>query len=104
MNADQIFKILIKADPFEILEGEVLKALSEKVEVREYLPNAYVFKQDTPSLDALFIIATGLVELTVTNDRGTEAVIGLKRPYDFFGETVVLSSTGIPVRQGSKSL
>jgi len=96
MNSDEIYNTLVKTDPFEILAPEVLKVLSEKVEVKAYATNTYVFKTGAPSLDALFIIQSGLAEMVVVNDKGSEMVIGLRRPYDFFGETVVLSQQRYP--------
>ena len=96
MINDEIYSTLAKTDPFGILEPEVLKALSEKMEVKTYAANTYVFKTGTPSLDALFIIQSGLAEMVVVNDKGLEMVIGLRRPYDFFGETVVLSQQRYP--------
>jgi len=96
MNSDEIYSTLVKTDPFEILESETLKALSEKVEVNTYAANTYVFKAGTPSLDVLFIIHSGLAEMVVVNDKGAEMVIGLRRPCDFFGETVVLSQQRYP--------
>lgn len=96
MINDEIYSTLAKTDPFGILEPEVLKALSEKMEVKTYAANTYVFKTGTPSLDALFIIQSGLAEMMVVNDKGLEMVIGLRRPHDFFGETVVLSQQRYP--------
>ncbi|MGE0085377.1 MAG: DUF294 nucleotidyltransferase-like domain-containing protein [Desulfococcaceae bacterium] len=96
MNHQEIYGILSRTDPFEILEPDVLKDLAGKTEIRAYQANAYVFRQGDPSQDALFIIASGLAELVVTNGRGVETVIGLRRTYDFFGETVVLSQLRYP--------
>ncbi|QTA79147.1 putative CBS domain and cyclic nucleotide-regulated nucleotidyltransferase [Desulfonema limicola] len=96
MNYEKLLSILIKTDPFEILETDVLLELAEKIEVRNFQANSFVFKQGEPSQDALFIVASGLVELIVNNERGDETVIGLKRAYDFFGETVVLSRQRYP--------
>ncbi len=96
MNQQEIYEVLARTDPFEILETEVLKDLAGKVEVRTYNANAYVFRQGESSMDVLFIIASGLAELVVTNGRGVETVIGLRRTYDFFGETVVLSQLRYP--------
>ncbi|GBC62696.1 hypothetical protein DENIS_3673 [Desulfonema ishimotonii] len=96
MNSAEIFDVLMRTDPFEMLAEDVLKMLAEKTEVRTYPANTYVFKQGDASIDALYIIVSGLVELTVSNDRGEETVIGLKRQNDFFGETVVLSRQRYP--------
>ncbi len=96
MNSTELFHLLIKTNPFEILDPDILDTLSAKMTVKAFEPNTYVFKQEDPSRDALFIIASGLVELTLIDDRGIETVVGLKRAYDFFGETVVLSRERYP--------
>jgi len=96
MEDHEILTVLKRTDPFEILEADVLKQLSKKTGVKAYSPNSYVFRQGDQSLDRLFVIATGLVEITVTNDRGLESVVGLRRAYDFLGETVILSQQRYP--------
>ncbi len=96
MDKNEILSTLMKTDPFEMLEPEVLEEVSGKVEIRKYKPDTYVFKQGAPSLDALFVIASGLLEITVTNERGAETVVGLRRTHDFFSETVVLSRQKYP--------
>lgn len=96
MEDHEILTVLKRTDPFEILEADVLKQLSKKTGVKTYSPNSYVFRQGEQSLDRLFIIASGLVEITVTNDRGLESVVGLRRAYDFLGETVILSQQRYP--------
>ena len=96
MLKNEILNVLMHTDPFEMLDTEVLSNLAETMESRHYPPDAYVFKQGTPSQDCLFIIASGLVEITSANDRGIETVVGIRRPYDFFSETVVLSQQRYP--------
>ena len=96
MEKNEILKVLMQTDPFEMLDSAVLKDLAETIEIRHYAPNAYVFKQGSPSQDCLFIIVSGLVEITSANDRGIETVVAIRRPYDFFSETVVLSQQRYP--------
>ncbi len=96
MEDHEILTVLKRTDPFELLEADVLKQLSKKTGVKAYSPNSYVFRQGEQSQDRLFIIASGLVEITVTNDRGLESVVGLRRAYDFLGETVILSQQRYP--------
>ena len=96
MEDHEILTVLKRTDPFEILEADVLKQLSKNTGVRSYSPNSYVFRQGEQSLDRLFVIASGLVEITVTNDRGLESVVGLRRAYDYLGETVILSQQRYP--------
>jgi len=96
MEKSEIVATLRKTDPFELLEDGVLEELAEKVTIRHYRPNTYVFRQGDVSLDALFIIVAGLVEITARSDRGVESVIAVRRPHDFFSETVVLSQQRYP--------
>ncbi len=96
MEDHEILTVLKRTDPFEILDADVLKQLAKKTGVKGYAPNSYIFRQGEQSLDRLFIIVSGLVEITVTNDRGLESVIGLRRAYDFLGETVILSQQRYP--------
>ncbi|MBI5592779.1 MAG: cyclic nucleotide-binding domain-containing protein [Deltaproteobacteria bacterium] len=102
MEDHEILTVLKRTDPFEILEADVLKQLSKKTGIKAYFPNSYVFRQGDQSLDRLFIIASGLVEITVTNDRGLESVVGLRRAYDFLGETVILSQQRYPASARAK--
>ncbi len=96
MNIPEIAAVLKRTDPFEILEEPVLNRIAEKIQIKTYNPGDYVFRQGEQSLDSLFIIASGLVEITVKNDRGIETVVGLRKALDFFGETVVLSQQRYP--------
>ncbi len=96
MDKKDVYKTLARTDPFGILEPDVLRSLAEKIVLKTYAPNTYVFKTGTPSMDALFVIHSGLAEMIVIDDKGLEMVIGLRRPFDFFGETVVLSQQRYP--------
>lgn len=91
-----MINVLMKTAPFKMLGTEVLKALADKTEIKEYEPNAYVFRQDDPGLGCLFVVVSGLAEILVTNGRGAETVVGIRCPYDFFGETTVLSRQRYP--------
>jgi len=53
-----------------------------------------IFRQGDPS-DAVFYIQTGKVQLTVISKTGKEAVIGILKEGDFFGESCL---TGEPLR------
>lgn len=91
MTPQEITRILKTIDPFTKLDDAVLDDLSGRVAVETFRPDTYIFRQGEPSLDSLFIIVCGLVEITVTSDRGVESVVGMRRAGDFFSETVVLS-------------
>lgn len=96
MKKNEIIKVFKRTDPFELLEDEVLDRLADEIKIQTWPVNSYVFRQGAQSLDMLFVIASGLLEITVASDRGVESVIGLRRSYDFFGETVVLSRQAYP--------
>lgn len=92
MTRQEIIAVLKTIEPFNTLDTDVLTELSSIVTVEEFKSNTYIFKQGEESLEALFIVVSGLVEITVTSGRGVESVVGLRKPGDFFSETVVLSS------------
>nr|WP_320014189.1 cyclic nucleotide-binding domain-containing protein [uncultured Desulfobacter sp.] len=97
MNRREIVEVLKKIEPFNTLGNDVLENLSAIVSVNKFKPRTYIFKKGEPSLEALFILVSGLLELTVTSDRGFESVVGLRKPGDFFSEAVVLSGQPYPV-------
>ncbi|MBI9086529.1 MAG: CBS domain-containing protein [Desulfobacterales bacterium] len=96
MDTDAIIDVLMRTDPFEMLPSAVLAELGPGVRVLTFLPDTYIFRQGEASLDCLLVVVEGMVEITVTNDLGEESVVGLRRLYDFFGETVVLSRQRYP--------
>ncbi|MFP4347153.1 MAG: DUF294 nucleotidyltransferase-like domain-containing protein [Desulfococcaceae bacterium] len=93
---DSIIKTLARTNPFEMLPDAVLNETVQKVKVETYTAGTYVFKQGEPSLDCLFVVMSGSADIVVTDDRGQESVVGFRRRYDFFGETVVLSRERYP--------
>ena len=96
MKAGEIKAVLARTNPFELLGDDALASLAEKVAVQTYAPGSYVFRQGDPSRDCLFIIARGQVEITLSDGGGQASVAGFRKPYDFFGETVVLSRERYP--------
>ena len=88
--------ILMRTDPFEILSPDVLETVAEAMEGHAYEAGCYIFKQGDASKDRLFIVADGLVEISIAGEDGQAQVIGMRRRYDFFGETVVLSRQRYP--------
>ncbi len=94
MNSIQ--KTLARTNPFEMLPDSVLEEMVQKVKVETYTAGTFVFKQGEPSLDCLFVVMSGSADIVVTDDRGQESVVGFRRTYDFFGETVVLSQERYP--------
>lgn len=96
MDRAAVAQVLARAEPFDILDQAQRDALVAVVKVEAWPLHQYVFRQGQPSLGRLFIVAEGLVEITVAAESGEESVVGVRRPYDFFGETVVLSEQRYP--------
>jgi len=89
-------EILTRTDPFEILAPEVLDKVAAGLERHAYADGETIFRQGEASQDRLFIVADGLVELLVAAEDQPQTVVGVRRRYDFFGETVVLSQAFYP--------
>ncbi|MBE0467263.1 MAG: CBS domain-containing protein [Candidatus Desulforudis sp.] len=89
---EDVIRILQSITPFSSLSDSVLREVAPRVHLQEFPCETYVFRQGTPSLQALYIVVSGLAEVTVTNNRGHENVVGYRHRHDFFGETVVLTA------------
>ena len=102
MDTGALLAILEKTDPFALLEREVISSLCSRLTVRTVDDGTYVFRQGDSSIDCLFIIADGLVEIVVEDEDRVEKVMGVRQPFDFFGETAVLSGQPYPGSARSK--
>jgi CBS domain-containing protein len=100
MKTEDLLAILGRTDPFALLERDILSPFCRGITVNTFKKGAYIFRQGEASRDCLFVIASGLVEILVEDDCRAESVVGLRRAYDFFGETVVLSGQRYPGRHG----
>jgi CBS domain-containing protein len=96
MTVDEPLGILRKTPPFDRLDPEDVLPVCDRMRVHRFDPGEYIFRQGEPSRDCLFIIVRGLVEILVEDERHVESVVGIRRPHDFFGETVVLSGQRYP--------
>jgi len=88
---DEVIRVLKSSVPFNALEDDFLAELAKHTEVKTYPKGTYVFRQGQKSLQILFIIASGLGEVTITDGKGQEAVVSYRRQHDFFGETALLT-------------
>ncbi len=102
MDITSIVSVLQAMEPFKTVSPDVLQDLAGKLQYKVYPENSYMFKQGSKSLGLLFLIVDGLVEITVTNDKGVESVFSFRRQYDFFGETAVLSGKSYPASARAK--
>ncbi len=89
-------QILEKIAPFTLLDQSILLEIRPKIQEKHYPRGSFIFKQGDPSLRTLFILTEGVVEIIVRNEKGAETVVGLRKPYDFFGETVILTDKQYP--------
>ncbi len=96
MEPKAIRDVLARTEPFAILSIEALEEVAVSAGVRTWPAHHYVFRQGEQSLGCLMVVVEGLVEITVRSEAGEESVVGMRRPYDFFGETTVLSGQRYP--------
>jgi CRP/FNR family transcriptional regulator/CRP/FNR family cyclic AMP-dependent transcriptional regulator len=76
----------------ELAEAEVLQ-LAEMVREQHYRKNATICHIDDPG-NALFILKSGLVKITIEDQHGHEIILRILYPTDFFGEMSLLD--GMP--------
>ncbi len=86
-----VIQVLKSSVPFNALDDDFLAELAGEVELKRYPRGSYVFRQGQKSLQILFIVASGLGEVTITDAKGQETVVSYRRQYDFFGETALLT-------------
>lgn len=77
--------------PFDQLPEKVLLDLGQKLPIQTFPKDSFVFNEGEKSLDSLFLIQSGLAEIIKGN-----GVVGLRRPGEFFGETVILTGKRYP--------
>ncbi|MEW5762990.1 MAG: DUF294 nucleotidyltransferase-like domain-containing protein [Bacillota bacterium] len=93
---DNVIGILQRVPPFQTLDEEMITRIAPQIELQTFPQGTFVFKQGTPSLKKLFLVVEGLAEVTVAGEQGVPAVVGYRRPGEFFGETVVLTDASYP--------
>jgi CRP/FNR family transcriptional regulator, cyclic AMP receptor protein len=88
-------KATLKNRAFEL--RSFLESASVGRKVAEYRSRQTIFSQGSPA-DSVLYIQDGGVRLSVVNENGKEAVVGVLGPGDFFGEGCL---AGQPVRMGT---
>ncbi len=91
MGVQSIIETLKKTEPFELLDSDSIANISSRAKITFYRAGSYIFKQDQASLNNLFVVVHGIVEISVRSDKGFETNIGQRKQNDLFGETVLLS-------------
>ncbi len=84
--------ILQEIQPFSYLSLETLEQLVPKIERKVFPVDSYIFRQGDESKKILFIVVSGLAEISVKNNKGDNFVLDYRNRSSFFGETVVLSN------------
>lgn len=75
----------------------LLSTVNHGRSVRTYAPGDVIFTQGGPA-DGVFYIQRGDVKIVVTSEQGKEAIVGMLRPGEFFGEGCLI---GQPTRLAS---
>ena len=82
---------LKRISPFSSLPEQMLELLAARVKRQVYPADSFIFHGGESSKDQLFIIISGLAEISVKNSKGESMVLDYRGVDSFFGETVILS-------------
>ncbi len=74
---------------FRGLDGATIDRLERGLRSRRFRRGEVVFHQGDPG-DALFIVVTGAIKISLPSEAGEEAIIATVRAGDFFGELALL--------------
>ena len=74
---------------FAGLDAAGLESLARAVRSRRFRRGEVVFHLGDPG-DALFVVSSGAVKITLPSEGGDEAIIATLQPGDFFGELALL--------------
>jgi uncharacterized membrane protein len=81
--------ILAEVPLFSLLDDQERAALAERVEVVTLPAGKLVFNYGDPG-DSMYVVRSGVVEISFTNDTGDTIVLETARSGDFFGEMSLL--------------
>jgi CRP/FNR family transcriptional regulator, cyclic AMP receptor protein len=81
--------VLAEVPLFSLLDDQERAALAERIDVVTLPAGKIVYNYGDPG-DSMYVVRTGVVELSFANDTGDKIVIEVARQGDFFGELSLL--------------
>jgi CRP/FNR family transcriptional regulator, cyclic AMP receptor protein len=89
MNQDRIAAILCRARIFNALDPAALDRMAPEVITRTHRKGDLIFSQGDPGV-ALYVVAAGMVKISLESTRGDEMILATLRPPELFGELAVI--------------
>ena len=81
----QVEQALVGTDLFRTFDPAAIRLVAQKLVPRTYTNGQIVFHPDDPR-DGLFVLASGMVKVTVTSPRGDQMVLATLESPETFGE------------------
>ena len=89
----QYVDFLRKVSLFSELKEDELRQIAGVVREQHYRKNVTIFHMNDPG-NALFILKSGMVKITIEDQSGREIILRILYPTDFFGEMALID--GMP--------
>lgn len=89
-----LYTHLKNTEPFSALPDPLLREIASSVREQTFAADTWIFREKQPATGFLYIIKSGLVEVSVTTPGGVEMVVDYRRDGGFFGGTPIF--TGEP--------
>lgn len=89
----QYIDFLRKVPLFSELKDDEIQQLTDAVREHHYRKNVTIFHVDDPG-NAMFILKSGLVKITIEDEAGREMILRMLYPTDFFGDMALID--GLP--------
>jgi CRP/FNR family transcriptional regulator, cyclic AMP receptor protein len=81
--------MLAEVPLFSLLDDQERATLAERIDVVKLPAGKVVFNYGDPG-DSMYVVRSGVVEISCANDTGDKIVLEMARPGDFFGENSLL--------------